>query len=235
LIQIAITGAVALAVILVIRWLLGRGRAARLLDVTARRMVLRSLTLLVVIGGVLAVVASNNHEVERQLTDGVLSYLPQAVAGSLILLTAVILARLVSVLVSEVMRARTPILANRIGKLLWGTILLIGSVLAADQFGITTDLILLIIGAGLAAVAIGSALAFGLGAVPVARQIAAGRHIDSRYSIGDELRIGDVQGVLTVIGIASSRIESPTGTWEVPNEDFLAGPVQIIEVASSDD
>lgn len=231
LIQIAITAAVGLLVILLIRWLLGRGRAGRLFDAPARRMVTRSITLLVVIGGILVVVASNNPEVERQLTDGVLSYLPHAVAGSLILLTAVILGRLVGVLVSEVLRERAPIMASRVGKLLSATIVLIGSVLAADQFGITTSLILLIIGAGLAALAIGTALAFGLGTVPVARQIAAGRHVDNRYVVGDELRIGDVQGTLMSIGIASSRIESDAGSWEIPNERFLNENVQIVTPA----
>lgn len=227
LIQIGATVVVAITIILVLRWLLGRGRIARLLDDDARKMVLRSLTSLVILAGFLFVVASNNPEVERQLTEGVISFLPRAIAGSLILVASVVLGRLIGVLVGQAMKDRSALLASRLGKLLTISIIVMGSIVAADQFGITTDLMLLVIGSVLAAISIGTALAFGLGSLPVARQIAAGRHVDDRFDVGDLVEIGEIRGVIDSVGLASSRVVDGDDVYEVPNERFLDGPIRV--------
>lgn len=227
LIQIGVTLAVVIAIILVLRWLLGRGRIAGLLDEDARKMVLRSLTILVVLGGFLFVFASNNPDVERQLTQGVISFLPRAIAGSLILIASIVLGRLIGVLVGQALRNRSPLLASRVGKALSISIIVMGAVISADQFGITTDLMLIVIGSVLAAISLGSALAFGLGSLPLARQIAAGRHVDDRFAAGDRVEVDGISGRIESIGLASSRIVNDDGIWEVPNERFLGGAVKV--------
>ena len=227
LIQIGSALIVVLIIIFILRWLLGRGRLANLLDEDARKMVLRSLTILVVLGGVLFVVASNNPEVERQLTQGVISFLPRAIAGSLILVASVVLGRLIGVLVGQALRNRSPLLGNRVGKALTISIIVMGSVIAADQFGITTDLMLLVIGSALAAIALGTGLAFGLGSLPMARQIAAGRHVDDRFETGDRVEINGIVGVIQSIGLSSSRVTNDDGSWEIPNSLFLDDAVRI--------
>ena len=173
-VQVISTTVVVVILIIVLRLVLRRGRIARLLDHDSRRMLSRSLTLLVILGGGLMVLASNNPSIGDQLTQGVISFLPQAIAGSLILIGALILARLLGVLVSQILRDSAPVMASRVGKLITVLVTIIGSVLAADQFGVTTNVILLIIGSALAAVALAAALAFGLGSQPIARQVAAG-------------------------------------------------------------
>jgi len=228
LIQIGSTVAVVLLLVLVIRLVLRRGRIARLLDDDSRRMLSRSLTLLVVLGGVLVVLATNNPEIGDQLTQGVISFLPRAVAGSLMLIAAIILGRLLGVLVSQILRDSAPVLAARVGKVITVLVTIIGSVLAADQFGVTTDLILLIIGSALATVALATALAFGLGAQPIARQVAAGRHVDDRYNVGDFIEVGGITGTIESIGLASTRIVDDAQSWEIPNERFLDEPVRVV-------
>ncbi len=227
LIQIGVTLAVVLVVILIIRWLLGRGRIASLLDEEARKMVLRSLTILVVLGGFLFVVASNNPDVQQQLTQGVIAFLPRAIAGTLILVASIVLGRLIGVLVGQALRNRSPLMANRVGKALTVSIIVMGSVISADQFGITTDLMLLVIGSALAAVALAAGLVFGLGSLPLARQIAAGRHVDDRFSAGDHVEVAGITGELESIGLASSRVTSDDGSWEIPHQIFLEGAVRI--------
>ena len=227
LIQIGSTLGVVVVIILILRWLLGRGRAASLLDDDARRMVLRSLTSLVLLGGVLFVVASNNPDVEQQLTQGVISFLPRAIAGSLILVSSIVLGRLIGVLAGQALRNRSPLLGNRVGKALTVAIIVMGGVISADQFGITTDLMLLVIGSVLAAISLGTALAFGLGSLPLARQIAAGRHVDDRFSAGDEVEVEGLVGRIESIGLASSRIKNDAGSWEVPNEMFLGAAIRV--------
>lgn len=227
-IQIATTAVVVLALIVVVRFILRRGRISRLLDDDSRKMLSRSLTSLIVLGGVIAVLAANNPDIGDQLTQGVISYLPQAIAGSLILVAAIILGRILGVLVSQILREQAPVMAARIGKLLTVVIIIIGSVIAADQFGVTTNLILLIIGSALVAVALAAALAFGLGSQPVARQVAAGRHVDDRFNVGDFVEVGEIRGTIASIGLASTRVVDDAQSWEVPNERFLDGPVRVV-------
>ena len=223
-VQVISTTVVVVILIIVLRLVLRRGRIARLLDHDSRRMLSRSLTLLVILGGGLMVLASNNPSIGDQLTQGVISFLPQAIAGSLILIGALILARLLGVLVSQILRDSAPVIASSVGKLITVLVTIIGSVLAADQFGVTTNVILLIIGSALAAVA----LAFGLGSQPIARQVAAGRHVDDRFHIGDFVEVGGVSGTITSIGLASTRVAADGQSWEVPNERFLDEPVRVI-------
>ncbi len=232
LIEIGVTLGVVILIILVLRWLLGRGRFASLLDEDARKMVLRSLTILVVLGGFLFMFASNNPDVERQLTQGVISFLPRAIAGSLVLIASIVLGRLMGVLVGQALRNRSLLLARRAGKALSISIIVMGGVISADQFGITTDLMLLVIGSVLAAISLGSALAFGLGSLPLARQIAAGRHVDDRFSAGDRVEVDGIAGRIESIGLASSRLVNDEGTWEVPNERFLSGAVKVDRTGS---
>ena len=228
LIQVLSTVAVVLLLIIVTRLILQRGRIARLLDDDSRRMLTRSLTLLVVLGGGLVILAANNPEIGDQLTQGVISFLPQAIAGSLILIAAIILARLLGVLVAQILRDSAPVMAARVGKLITILVTIIGSVLAADQFGVTTDLILIIIGGGVAAIAVAAALAFGLGSQPIARQVAAGRHVDDRFAIGDFVEIAGISGTIESIGLASTRVTHDGQAWEVPNERFLQEPVRVV-------
>ena len=176
----------------------------------------------------LVVLASNNPTIGDQLTEGVISFLPQAMAGSLILITSIILGRILGVLTSQLLRDSAPVLAVRIGKLISVLVTVIGSVLAADQFGVTTDLILLIIGSGLAAIALAAALAFGLGSQPIARQVAAGRHVDDRFEVGDFVEIAGIQGTIESIGLASTRLVDDAQSWEIPNERFLQEPVRVV-------
>ena len=227
-VQVISTTVVVVILIIVLRLVLRRGRIARLLDHDSRRMLSRSLTLPVILGGGLMVLASNNPRIGDQLTQGVISFLPQAIAGSLILIGALILARLLGVLVSQILRDSAPVMASRVGKLITVLVTIIGSVLAADQFGVTTNVILLIIGSALAAVALAAALAFGLGSQPIARQVAAGRHVDDRFHIGDFVEVGGVSGTITSIGLASTRVAADGQSWEVPNERFLDEPVRVI-------
>ena len=51
--------------------------------------------------------------------------------------------------------------------------------------------------------ALALALAAGLGSVPIARQVSVGRHVHRRYEPGDKVRIGDVVGSVTEIGLLS--------------------------------
>ncbi len=62
----------------------------------------------------------------------------------------------------------------------------------------------------------------------MARQIAAGRHVASRYSPGEMVRVGDVEGRIVEIGLATTRIEMAEARFmDVPNLEFISGAVSL--------
>jgi len=108
-------------------------------------------------------------------------------------------------------------------------ILGVGVIIALQQVGISTDIILLLVGALALGTALAGGLAVGLGSVPVARQVAAGRHIQNRYEEGQTVRVGLVEGRIVDIGMATTRLEGMDGgTVSIPNDQFLEGPVTIV-------
>jgi small-conductance mechanosensitive channel len=107
-------------------------------------------------------------------------------------------------------------------------ILGIGLVIALRWVGVSTDIILVLVAALAFGTALAIALSVGLGAVPVARHAAAGRHVHRRYSPGDTIRVGDVEGVVVEVGLATTRIRvSGHRHIDVPNAEFLDGAVSV--------
>jgi len=64
--------------------------------------------------------------------------------------------------------------------------------------------------------------------VPLARQIAAGRHVQRRYQAGDRIRVGDIEGTISELGLSTTRIEIGGGGFvDAPTADFIAGGVTV--------
>jgi small-conductance mechanosensitive channel len=88
----------------------------------------------------------------------------------------------------------------------------------------------LILAALLAAGAIAAGLAVGLGSLPLARQIAAGRHVEDRFTTGQLIRIGVVEGRIQRVHLASVSIVADDGTtWEVPHQQFVEQAVLVLD------
>ena len=65
--------------------------------------------------------------------------------------------------------------------------------------------------------------------MPVARQVAAGRHIQNQYEAGQMVRVGIIEGRIVDIGMAATRVEGMDGgVIAIPNEQFLEGPVTVL-------
>jgi len=230
LIQLGSALAVAVIATLVVRSLLRRGRMKELLDDDSRRTIGRSLGLLFVVIAVVLVLSSRNEVIRNDLVLGVVSFMPRLVVGVTLFIVAFVLSRLVGVVVAEGLRNRSVVLATRVKGVASAGILLIGALLALKQMGIETDVVVLILGALLAAGAIATGLAVGLGSLPLARQIAAGRHVEDRFTTGQLIRIGEVEGRIQRVHLASVSVVAEDGTtWEVPHERFVDDAVLILD------
>ena len=162
------------------------------------------------------------------LVDGVANYVPVLLVAVIVVILARALGRILGLFVETALHSVSPVIAAR-GRIGVSSLILgVGVIIAMQQLGISADIILILVGALAFGSALAIALAVGHGAVPLTRQVAAGRHVKDRFEAGQMVRIGDLEGRIAGIGLASTRLEAMDGGFiEVPNEEFLGGNVEI--------
>ena len=163
------------------------------------------------------------------LLESTLRYLPRALIALIVVILARAIGKIVGTLIEAAFTRMSAVIAARARLAASSLILGVGVIIALQQIGISTDIILLLVGALAFGAALAGGLAVGLGSVPVARQVAAGRHIQNQYEPGQMVRVGTVEGRITDIGMATTRVEGMDGgIVAIPNEQFLEGPVTVL-------
>ncbi len=113
--------------------------------------------------------------------------------------------------------------------------LLLFLVIAIDQLGIDSTVLVvtlaLIFGASLGA----GALAFGLGARTVVASLIASRYVQRCYAAGDEIAIGEVSGRILEINDTAVVVDSPDGRVMVPTQRFLEENSSLVTVPRGTD
>ncbi|MCP4967809.1 MAG: mechanosensitive ion channel [bacterium] len=223
---------IALAVvagIMLATWVLGRLAARRLsgrFSELVGQLVPVLLTAVAVIGALVII----DPEQADQLVDSVIESVPKVMIAAIVVIVARALGRIVGLFAETALRPVSVSLAGRARLILSSMILGVGVIIALQQIGISTDIILILV----AALAFGGALALalgaGLGSVPLAKQVAAGRHVANRYTPGARVRVGDAEGPIAEIGLASTRIQVGDRRFvDIPNVEFIAGAVEVDE------
>lgn len=106
-------------------------------------------------------------------------------------------------------------------------------IIAAAEIGISTLVLLVLIGVLLAAGAGTFTLAFGLGSRDVARALSAGRYLRHDYRVGQEIGFGEVRGRISRIHSTSTTLDAGEGrSIRVPNHLLLG---EIVTVYGDDD
>ena len=162
------------------------------------------------------------------LLDSTLHYLPKALVALIVVIIARAVGKIAGTLIEAALQRVSPVIAARTRMAVSSLILAVGIIIALQQIGISTNIILVLVGALGLAFALAAGLAIGLGSLPVARQVSAGRHVRERYQEGQTIRVGDSHGRITEIGMATTRLELMDGGYaEVPNAVFLDAAVII--------
>jgi small-conductance mechanosensitive channel len=221
-----ITAGVVLVVAVVV-WLAGRVLRRRLPerwgDLVAQLVPV--LVAAVVVVGALVVADPNQAD---QLLQSLIQSVPKVMVAVIVLIIARALGRIVGLFVETALRGVSPVLAGRARLLTSALITGVGVVIAMQQLGVSADIILILVAALAFGTAVAAALGVGLGSVPLARQVAAGRHVAARYTPGERVRIGDISGTLVEIGLVSSRIEVEIGkAVDVPNAEFIEATISV--------
>lgn len=180
------------------------------------------VTAIIVVGALVVI----DPDQANTLLESTISSVPRVLVAIIIIILARALGRIVGLFIEAALRPVSAVLAARGRLVASGAITGIGLIIAMQQIGISTDIILVLVAALAFGTALTIALGVGLGAVPVAKQVAAGRHVAARYSSGDPVTVGDVDGVIAEIGLVSCRVEVAEGKFvDVPNTEFVDGSI----------
>ena len=220
--------AVVVGVMLVI-WIVGRV-AARRFSGRFSELITQLIPVLLAATAVIGVLVIIDPEQADRLSSSVIGSVPKVMIAVIVVIVARALGRIVGLFAETALRTVSPALAGRARLILSSGILGVGLIIALQQVGISTDIILILVSALAFGGALALALGAGLGSVPLAKQVAAGRHVANRYSPGSKVRVGDAEGPIAEIGLASTRIQVGDGRFvDIPNMDFIAGAIEIDE------
>jgi len=215
---------------LIVGWvtksLLKRGSLATTLDDHSRSTIARSMFVLALTVAAVLVMSGRNEVVQESLVTGTIAFIPRLIVGVIVIIVAFVLSRLGGILVEQSMRKHSALLASRAKGVVGGAILVIGLLLALKQMGMETDVLLLLLAGIVITAALAGGLGVGLGSQPLAKEIAAGRHVEDRFTVGQMVKLSGVEGRIDSIHLASVRVVAEDGTiFEIPNTTFLDGPV----------
>lgn len=146
-------------------------------------------------------------------------YLPRVLAAGLIAFAGLLLSNLARDAVTTF--SATSRFAGKIpGQLVRFAILLLTSIVALDQIGIDSTLLILAAGILLAALLGSATLAVGLGARAEVGNIIALHYLARSYAVGQRIRIGDVEGRIVELNANGVVLETEQGQTTVPGREF---------------
>lgn len=154
------------------------------------------------------------------LFERLAQYLPDLILAIGIVLAGIVLG--VSARHAIVSGARTAGLGNpeTLGRLGQAGLVTAAALVAADQIGVESTLLIVAFAIALGSALGGIALAFGIGSGLMVGNLIAARNVRRLYRAGQSVRIGAVEGRIVEIGPAGVVLDTPEGTVHVPARRF---------------
>lgn len=150
----------------------------------------------------------------------IVTYLPLAAAGLLIVLVGFVVSSLARDLVASAADSAGLSHGDLLGRSAQIIILFTAIIIGVDQIGIDIAFLFVVAGIILATMLGGIALAFGLGARTHVSNIIAANQLRQIYQVGDKVQIDDVEGRVTDITVSRVIIETEAGSVDVPAKLF---------------
>ncbi len=219
--------AITAAARIVVGAVFGRGRLGQVLDKDARKTIANSIAALVLVVSLVIILSARNEVIRQDLLVSTVAFMPKLVVGVVVVIAAFVLAKLAGVLAEQAMRSRSELLATRLRGAVSGAIMVVGLLLAVKQMGLETDVLMILVAGVVATATLAGGLSIGLGVVPLAKQITAGRHVEDRFQVGQLVEVAGVTGRIRAVHMASVEVVDEGGSrWEIPHISFLDAPVR---------
>ena len=145
---------------------------------------------LILIAALIAALGIINQEALEQLVDDFIEFIPRLLAATIVLIIGNIVGALAEAGVERSLGHVSAELRQRVPPIIKWTIQGFVLVIAANQLGIDTTIISVVVAAVFFGLALAGALLAGLGGRDVARQVAAGRALRRELKVGDSISLG---------------------------------------------
>ena len=149
-----------------------------------------------------------------------LQYSPNLLAAGFTIFIAYVVGKFLANLITSFSAKNGISYGQTLGRIIQYGIVAIAVIIAIDQIGIEIGFFINIIDIILGALLFGAALAFGLGARTSMSNILATFYVRKMYKEGDEIRIGDVEGMITKIDTTAVVLDTEYGQYTIPSKEF---------------
>ncbi len=152
-------------------------------------------------------------------------FLPRILTALVLLLAGVVVGTFAKGRMDRLARQMDlPAISGRLVELL---VITVFAVTALTQLGVSTAVLLLLVGLLLGGVVAAFALAFGLGGREVGRALSAGRFVRESYEIGDTIAVAGHRGEITAVESAATVLRTSSGTTvRIPNHLMVESVVE---------
>jgi small-conductance mechanosensitive channel len=117
--------------------------------------------------------------------------------------------------------------SNVFRRVVFTAIVAVAALLAAEQLGLETYVLILLAIVVLATVGLIAALALGQGLALLSSNIAAGRYVQDGTQVGDVISVDGIEGTVEELGYASISVRSEDGhLYRIPNRTLLENVVR---------
>jgi small-conductance mechanosensitive channel len=158
--------------------------------------------------------------------SGVVGFLPGLFVAILILIIGIVVGDKVELLVQERLRGVKVPEVNFLPRLAKYSVFYVAALIALSQVGVATLALIVLLGVYTFAIVLFSLVAFR----PMLQSAAAGTYLllTQTYGIGDEVRIGDHNGIVQEVDVLVTRVETDGEEYIIPNRHvFEQGIVRI--------
>lgn len=149
--------------------------------------------------------------------DRLIAFLPSAITAVLLLLFGLLVGRFIQSVVSSGAAAANLAGAQRMGAAAGGLVLLLVVVLALEQLGIETTLLVTLLSVLVAASCLTIGVTFALGAKPIVTHILAGHFLRQSLPTGSTVEVQGKKGRVERVGPVDTLIRSDDRSWSIPN------------------
>ena len=153
--------------------------------------------------------------------DRVIAFIPSAIGATLILLLGLLLARLAGSVVASAAAATGLANAARLGLAARALASLLAAIVAVEQLGVATEVLVGPLTALLGAAGFAAGLAFALGARPIVTHILAGHFLQQSLPRDGVIEVDGRRGVVERVGATATLIRAGDSSWSVPNAQLL--------------
>jgi small-conductance mechanosensitive channel len=169
--------------------------------------------------------------VVRDFLSNLAYYLPRVLLGILVVFVGILAGNLANhALVTSTARGGVRY-AQLVGRVVQGAILMVAVIVAADQIGIQSTLLMVTVAIILGTTMGGAALAFGLGSGTTVSNIIASYYLQKSYRVGQQVEIGDIRGRILEIsptavvldGEGGKKVMIPARKFSEESSALLAG------------